>query len=448
MLGAGPLLFAFVAVALLGSGAGSASAGLTRLSTITSPTGEARGETRARLAGAAAWCGSPSATDRAPNPVAGNPIHWIYVVPSDGPDQLSTIAALMQADAEAIDAWWKSQDPTRSPRSDLASFACGLQLDVSSVRLSQSAAQLTARATPFDEIWDALVARSFGSAHAKYVIYYDGPVSNNRICGAGGTLPSQLGMAMIFIRSCTGISTAEVAAHELLHAIGAVPRGAPRMCPPPDEGHTCDTSADIMYPYTDGGPLSALVLDPGRDDYYGHSGSWTDIQDSPWLVQHDRQTRFTVTVAGPGRVVADLPGLDCNRTCATTWNAGTRLDLTAIPEPGAKLVRWSEDCSGASRCLATAGGGGSAVSALFAPTTYSLDVRVSGRGTVRSSRPGIVCPRRCSSSFSSYDPLRLQAIPAKGWKLVRWTGACRGKARTCTLPMASSSSVRAVFARS
>ena len=34
---------------------------------------------------------------------------------------------------------------------------------------------------------------------------------------------------------------------------------------------------------TSGQPLSSLYLDFNHDDYYGHSGSWADIQDSLWL---------------------------------------------------------------------------------------------------------------------------------------------------------------------
>ena len=78
--------------------------------------------------------------------------------------------------------------------------------------------------------------------------------------------------------------------HELLHTLGAVPPGAPHSCPGASAGHTCDNPNDLMYPSTAGEPLSAKILDPGRDDYYGHSGGWIDTQDSPWLVHLGAQT--------------------------------------------------------------------------------------------------------------------------------------------------------------
>ena len=33
------------------------------------------------------------------------------------------------------------------------------------------------------------------------------------------------------------------------------------------------------------------MLDGGRDDYYGHSGTWTDVQDSLFLERLDSPDR-------------------------------------------------------------------------------------------------------------------------------------------------------------
>ena len=40
-----------------------------------------------------AWCGTGAQADRAPNGVAGNPIHWVYVIPSDGADNSRALRA-------------------------------------------------------------------------------------------------------------------------------------------------------------------------------------------------------------------------------------------------------------------------------------------------------------------------------------------------------------------
>jgi hypothetical protein len=250
----------------------------------------------------------------------------------------------------------------------------------------------------------------------------------------------------VYYRACAGVSTAAVTAHEVLHTFGAVSRFAPNDCDGQSSGHTCDNEADLMYPAIGGEPLSAKLLDPGRDDYYGHAGSWTDTQDSAWLVRLNAQSPLALTVSGPGSVSADVPGLQCAATCTTTWNAGQSLALKATPSAGSKLVRWGGACSGADGCVLTVAPG-AAVSATFAPAAFQLTVSVTGRGAVRSSRTGITCRPRCNASFPSFSPVRLTATPAKGWKLRSWAGACQGAKKTCTVPMSAATSARATFVR-
>src|SRR4029453_11266570 len=96
-------------------------------------------------------------------------------------------------------------------------------------------------------------------------------------------------------------------AHELVPPLGAVPLNAQNSCPFPNDGHTCDNRQDLMYPYADGSSLGSLLLDPGRDDYYGHPGSWFDVQDSSWLVRLDHQERLAVRIAGARAGARTLP---------------------------------------------------------------------------------------------------------------------------------------------
>ena len=441
-----------VALALGGAeGAGSATSEAASFAGHAAPapvrsTVLATGAKRDRVARAeVAWCGTYADADRVPNAVAGHPAHWLYAVPADGEDRSLAVADRMQADAEEIDAWWRREDAARAPRNDLAPFSCGLQLDLSLLRLPQSGAALAGSAR-FGAIFNSLVAAGFRSARTKYIVYYDGPASDPRICGQGGSDRSGIGLAVVYTRACSGVSTAGVAAHELLHAFGAVASGAPNECAPPEDGHTCDDPRDLMHPRIGLDPLPEKLLDPGRDDYYGHSGPLLDTQDSAWLVQLDRQVPLALGVTGPGGVAADVPGLACDRPCTTTWNDGTRLELMPTPRPGRKFVRWSGSCTGTGSCVVTVGRAG-AVSALFAPLAYRLSVRVTGQGAVRSGRPGIACRPRCAGSFASHVPVRLTARPAQGWRFRSWAGACSGSRPVCTVPMARAATARAIFVR-
>ena len=204
----------------------------------------------APAAAAAAWCGSSATADRAPNVVAGNPIHWVYLIPSDGADNLGSVAPVMQADAEQVDAWWRGQDSTRAPRNDLATFPCATQLDITTVRSPRPGLQLAPLDGRFSLIFDTLEQAGLTSQFTKYLVYYDGPSDEDNVCGQGGSNdPNGFGLAVVFYRSCVGISTAAVAAHEFLHTTGAVPDGTPHACTGDSSGHTCDSDVDLMYPF-------------------------------------------------------------------------------------------------------------------------------------------------------------------------------------------------------
>jgi Divergent InlB B-repeat domain len=398
------------------------------------------------VAVATAWCGQAAQADRVPNLVAGSPVHWIYMLSSDGADNLGGLATVMQSDAEQIDAWWRGQDPARTPRNDVASFACGAQLDITTVRSTRSSAQLTPLGGRFPAIVDSLEQAGFTSPFTKYIVYFDGPLSDANVCGQGASDSSGFGVAVVYYRACAGVSTAAVAVHELVHTLGAVSGRAPNECSGESSGHVCDAENDLMFPRVGGDPLAAKVLDIGRDDYYGHSGGWTDTQDSEWLVRLDGQVPLALKISGTGSVSANVPGLACSSTCTTTWNSGQRLVLAATPSAGSKFVRWEGACTGSATC-SLAVGAGTSLTAVFAPASFRLSVTVSGRGVVRSSQSGITCRPRCSASFPSFTPVRLTATPAKGWKLRSWNGACRGAKKTCTVPMNAASSARATFIR-
>jgi hypothetical protein len=96
------------------------------------------------------------------------------------------------------------------------------------------------------------------------------PVDRGTDCGQG-----RLGFAVVYIGSCgerpspTAVwpgGDTKIAAHELMHALGAVAPCAPHYGA---NGHVTDTKADLMYPET-GGSTGDAQLDPGHDDYYKH----------------------------------------------------------------------------------------------------------------------------------------------------------------------------------
>jgi hypothetical protein len=97
----------------------------------------------------------------------------------------------------------------------------------------------------------------------------------------------------VFTRVCgqpEGEAWSRVAAHEMVHAMGALPPGAPHPCIR-DVIHVCDSPDDILAVGVFRLSLVNDVLDVGRDDYYGHGGRWPDVQDSPFLARLDSPDR-------------------------------------------------------------------------------------------------------------------------------------------------------------
>lgn len=411
---------------------------LVVLAVIATGAAGAVGATGAR---AAPWCGTTTTVDRAPA-LTGRPVRVVYALPSDGTDRSAEQAAQLSADVDEIATWWRGQDPTREPRFDRVAFVCGLQADVLVVRLAQGTATLRDDATRFDLIADAVEAVTGPSRYDKHLVYFDGAVTDEDLCGEGAGSPDGPGIAIVYLAACSGVPRSAVAAHELVHALGAVPDPRPPHACAESRAHVCDGAMDLLTVTTAGTPLGGLALDVGRDDYYGHAGTWLDVQDSGWL-RLVTQVQLTLGLAGRGSVESDLPGLRCTSACVTEWDAGAVVSLAPRPASGQRFVRWSGACTGSGSCSVTLSAAQS-VSAVFAPTRFGLVLSITGKGSVTGA--GAACRvARCARSATSHAPLRLRATAARGWRFAGWSGTCTGRAATCTVPMTKATAVRARF---
>jgi hypothetical protein len=342
----------------------------------------APGVARASTAPDVPWCGTDvSATDR-PDIVAGKQVHVIYAFPSDGPDRFPQLAGGISTDLSAVVNWWQHQDYTRAPRFDLASFPCGAMgaLDISDVRLAEPAAafQIDAQSR-YTKLATDLSAAGFDNSGKKYLVYYDSPVPlSTDICGVGHEDPTNggaVGYAAVFIAAniesgefdagCGDIEvpsdrggySASIAAHELIHTFGGLDTwdspGPPHACPG-TTSHACDDPLDIMQPSGTTYWIDNTFLDAGHDDYYGHSGTWWDVQDSTWL-RHLNEPVLSLDVtpgAGIQSVTSDLPGVSCTAgaACHSTWDTGpgAAIVLNATPVAGFTRIVWGGACSGIS----------------------------------------------------------------------------------------------------
>jgi len=453
VLGLGGVALAFVLTA--GSGPPFVTAGGLQLRGGTvAPAKQSRS--------AIGWCGTDAiAEDRHPEAVGGRQIHVIYAFPSDGVDRFATLAGPIASDVAAIDAWWRREDPSRTPRFDLFAFpgcAPGAgQLDISRVQLQQPTGFYAATSTRAARIVFEL-DQTFADPAKKYLVYYDGAVEEPRLCGQSTISPDAGGRyaySVVYAQACradigTGVVTASVAVHELTHNLGAVPPGgAPDACPG-DSAHVCDDADDLMYPYTRGQGLSAVKLDAEHNDYYEHGQGWWDLRSSTWLThldapQHQLDVSFG-TSTGTGQVASDLPGIACPPACSTPWDEGSQVTLTATPGDGSRFAGWSGACS-ADPCTVTMSAAETAVARFAAQVRLNVVVRRTGgsKGNVTSMPVGILCPPSCTDTLDKGTRVRLTANPGPHSVFAGWTGACAGK-RGCTVGLGADSTVGAMFA--
>lgn len=426
--------------------------------------------TRAPARAAVDWCGvgQPTSVNRSPEADLSSQrhVHVTYAIPADAQDRFSSLASPIATDAAAMDTWWRREDATRTIRFDLFAFpGCTTKagrLDIGFVRLPR-AGSLYLGDVGADRLLVDLSALTTLSDF-KHLVYYDGPaVFEANVCGTAfvpRTAPSvggDDGIAFVWLKSLCGFDVgagglnAAVAVHELIHGLGALQGAvAPNECDPPDDGHVCDSTTDVLFPSANSQTtISGQALDAGRDDYYGHAQAWFDVQDSPWLSRLPQQ-RLTVAIQGSGirtgvvRLVSPS-AFECAQPCTLELDQGVAATLTAAPRAGARFVRWLGACTGTGFCQVTLDAA-RAVTAVFAAATFRLTASVSGKGTVSSAPGGVACPVRCSSSFRADSSVRLRPKAAAGFRFVSWAGACRGTG-ACVVKMSQNRSVKATFRR-
>jgi hypothetical protein len=422
--------------------------GLVAAAALTA-TAQARAET---------WCGTDEVSaNRVPDLEVSSTyqVRVLYVVPADGSDRFPVLASAIATDIAAIDAWWQREDPTRAPRWDRFAFpGCTSRfgaLDIGFVRLANGGDAYRddgSRVTRLDGDLASLAPFT-----QKTIVFYDGPTTNPNLCGETDYLADhsggRFGFAYVFLQSgCApdpgrGGVTARVAVHELTHNLGAVLNVAPNACSD-RSGHVCDSSNDLLYPtVTAGSGLGSASLDIGRNDYYGHSGSWWDVQDSAWL-SHLPQFELHVAAQGSGAVTTSVAG-DCSQPCTYALDNGLQVQLTPVASAGWRFTGWSGSCSGTAECSLTMDSQKD-VLAVFALEPQPVKVAITGRGRVTSSPPGISCPGSCSHAFAAGAAVRLRAQPATGFRFTGWSGACRGNG-ACSVRADRVRSVRATFRR-
>lgn len=198
----------------------------------------------------------------------------IYAVPAGATPDSSVVPAIRH-ELDLVNAWFADQTDGREPR--FQRLADG-SIDVAVLTLNATAAEIASSGGW--RVAEELTARGHRPEGVAIVAYVEATGSG---CGSTMEDVAVLWMPACDIRPSTQsvafpANATYLAAHEMVHAFGAVPPCAPNY----DAGsHVGDDSRDVLYQGPDGRDWENLMLDPGRDDYYGHGRSdCLDISDS------------------------------------------------------------------------------------------------------------------------------------------------------------------------
>ena len=120
-------------------------------------------------------------------------------------------------------------------------------------------------------------------------------------------------------------------------------------------------------------------------------------------------------------------------TGAGTYDAGTRVTLSAAPNRGYVFDRWSGDCTGSGTCAVTMSANRSVTAHFVARYTLTASASPSHGGTVTGG-----------GTYAPNSAVAVTASPRAGYRFDRWSGACTGSG-TCSVTMTADRSVTAHF---
>lgn len=209
-----------------------------------------------------------------PDDLAGAQVHAVYALPSDAEDGNLDRYGDIERSLDAMQRWLEGEIGQRF-RLDTA----GGRLDVTFLRLSFTAQEGEERGDSLVQDLEGAVRDRFGTSPGKaYAVYYAG--RSGDLCGSA-SVEGRLAVAFVHPEGCspravggdreTPSTYEAVMVHELLHVFGAVPEcAADRL---ETSAHVGTAAWDLMYAGPEWSGHDAVVIDAGRDDYFGHGRS-------------------------------------------------------------------------------------------------------------------------------------------------------------------------------
>jgi hypothetical protein len=221
-----------------------------------------------------------------PPPDTGSSGHVraVHAVPA-GSSAVAGIVPAIQHEIDLVDGWFRSQTTGGVGLSWVR--GTGGAVDVQVVAIDRSRSELEGAGDPEGELIQSLQRAGVADPNAIFAVYVEAGGPSSAGCGV-----TSQGYSILWMTACDihpDASTPSwpygatyLLAHEVTHALGAVPACAPHEG---NGGHVIDDNRDVLYLGPSARDWENLMLDPGHDDYYHHDiAGCPDIEDAPYWV--------------------------------------------------------------------------------------------------------------------------------------------------------------------
>jgi uncharacterized protein (TIGR02145 family)/uncharacterized repeat protein (TIGR02543 family) len=190
--------------------------------------------------------------------------------------------------------------------------------------------------------------------------------------------------------------------------------------------------------YNSGSVVVLTAVPNAGYQFTGWSGGITGTTNPSSVTMNEAKTvtanfvikTFALSVTATNGSVTKLPD-------ANSFDSGTVVTLTAVPDVGYQFTGWSGGLTGTTNPSSVTMSAAKSVTANFALKTFALSV---------SATNGTVSKSPNADTYDSGTVVKLTAVPAAGYQFTGWSGDLTGTTNPTSVTMNTAKSVTAKFA--
>jgi len=133
---------------------------------------------------------------------------------------------------------------------------------------------------------------------------------------------------------------------------------------------------------------------------------------------------LALEITGNGTVTSQPSGINCGNDCTENYTNNTEVTLTSIPNTDWRFEGWTGDCNSEGYVFVDTEKRCEAIFVDANAEPFTLNVAITGNGSITSEPTGIDCGTTCSKEYATGLEVALNATPDDDWKFEGWRGHC------------------------